>query len=114
MPQPTSPARVRIVQYCPCCQRLLMPTASPLSKRIGRWLERGRIDSLMTFLFLAWYRSWWISLPWQLLDGKPTKVVQLLYTVAPGWGVEHLDAALLVQFHAGYYLSPADDPLGIA
>src|SRR5262245_4200564 len=42
MPQPTSPASVRITQYCPFCQRLLMPMAQPLANWIGREIGRGR------------------------------------------------------------------------
>src|SRR5882762_4202631 len=46
MPQPTKPASVRITQYCPFCQRLLMPMAQPFLNWIGREMVRGR-GSLM-------------------------------------------------------------------
>src|SRR5438132_851299 len=41
MPQPTRPASVRIVQYCPLRQRLLMPIAEPFLNWIGREIVRG-------------------------------------------------------------------------
>src|SRR6516165_9427317 len=49
MPQPTRPASVRIVQYCPLCQRLLMPMAQPFLNWIGREIVRGSA-SLMASL----------------------------------------------------------------
>src|SRR5438132_14393522 len=49
MPQPTKPASVRIVQYWPRCQRLLMPMAQPFLNWIGREMVRGS-GSFMTFL----------------------------------------------------------------
>ena len=45
---------------------------------------------------------------------KPAKVVQFLFTLAPSWGIERPQAAMLVQLHAGFYLRPEEDPLGIA
>src|SRR6516164_10258007 len=41
MPQPTSPASVKITQYCPLCQRLLIPMAQPFLNWIGREIVRG-------------------------------------------------------------------------
>src|SRR6516165_12685425 len=41
MLQPTIPARVRIEQYCPFCQRWLMPMASPCSNFSLRLVVRG-------------------------------------------------------------------------
>src|SRR5262245_44575751 len=49
MPQPTRPASVRIIQYWPLRQRLLMPMAQPLANGIGREMERGS-GSLMAGL----------------------------------------------------------------
>src|SRR5438445_710794 len=49
MPQPTSPASVRMVQYCPFCQRLLMPMAQPFLNCRGREMVRGN-GSLMASL----------------------------------------------------------------
>src|SRR5262245_50621461 len=46
MPHPTRPASVRMVQYCPLCQRLLSPMAQPFLNWIGRVIVRGR-GSLM-------------------------------------------------------------------
>src|SRR5690349_17324295 len=42
MPQPTRPASVRIMQYWPLRQRLLMPMAQPFLNWSGREIDRGR------------------------------------------------------------------------
>src|SRR4051794_10284893 len=52
MPQPTSPASVRIVQYCPFCQRLLMPMAQPLLNWSGRAIVRGSGSFMLRLLLL--------------------------------------------------------------
>src|SRR5439155_21074616 len=41
MPQPTRPASVMMTQYCPLCQRLLIPTAQPFLNCSGRDMVRG-------------------------------------------------------------------------
>src|SRR5579863_10772363 len=50
MPQPTTPASVRMEQYCPLCQRLLIPMALPLLKLSSRLIVLGRgVD-----IFCSW------------------------------------------------------------
>src|SRR5437660_299036 len=49
MPQPTMPAAVRMEQYCPLSQRLLMPMARPCSNCRSRRVVRG-MGSLMKLL----------------------------------------------------------------
>src|SRR6516165_398009 len=55
MPQPTRPASVMITQYCPLCQRLLMPTAQPFLNCSGRDIVRGS-GSLIDELLAQTYR----------------------------------------------------------
>src|SRR5688572_17451775 len=51
MPQPTMPTVVRIEQYCPFSQRLLMPMASPCSKWRVRRTVRGSSSAMVRSSF---------------------------------------------------------------